>query len=114
MREKVRRFGAHGIAPKGQKVEDKSLLGQPTHLAGKPKGESSMSAKRGSAKSGSVVVPASPARRAKPVLVEPQFPVAQLIARRSHSEAVKRSGARRDEADGMTSVGLSLMESPLR
>ena len=70
MREKVRRFGAHGIAPKGQKVEDKSLLGQPTHLAGKPNGESSMSEKRGSTKGGSVIAPASPARRVKPELVE--------------------------------------------
>src|SRR5689334_23077510 len=73
----VRRFGASEIASKRQKVEGNGLLGQPTHLALKDKGESSMSEKRGSAKAGSVVVPASPARTAKPVLVEPQSPVAQ-------------------------------------
>jgi putative transposase len=42
----VRRFGAHKIAPKEQEVESKSLLGHPTYLERKLKGESSMLGKR--------------------------------------------------------------------
>ncbi len=38
----VRRFGAGQIAPEEQEVESYYLLGHPPHLAGKPKGESSM------------------------------------------------------------------------
>ncbi len=51
------------------------LLGQPTHLAGKPKGDRSMSEKQASAKVCSVVRPASPVRMVKPALAEPKFPV---------------------------------------
>jgi len=63
------------------------LLGQPTHLAGKPKGDHSMSEKQGSAKVWSVVGPASPVCMVKPELVEPKFPVAQPAARRSVPDA---------------------------
>ena len=93
----VRRFGAHEIAPQGQKVEGEYLLGHPTYLALKDKGETSMSEKRGSTKGSSVIVPASPARMAKPELVEsqeksvrtknPRFPVAKSSVRRSYPEA---------------------------
>ncbi len=38
----MRRFGAGQIAPEEQEVESYYLLGHPPHLAGKPKGESSM------------------------------------------------------------------------
>ncbi len=51
------------------------LLGQPTHLAEKPKGDNSMAEKQVSAKVCSVVRPASPVRMVKPGLVEPKFPV---------------------------------------
>jgi len=47
-----------------------SLLGHPTYPEGKLKGETSMSGKRESTKAGSAVVPASPARKVKPELVE--------------------------------------------
>jgi len=52
------------------------LLGQPTYLAGKPKGDYSMSEKQASAKVWSVDRPASPVRMVKPGLVELKFPVA--------------------------------------
>ncbi len=64
------------------------LLGQPTYLAGKPKGNSSMSEKQASAKVCSVVWPVSPVRMVKPGLVEPKFPVAKLRAHRSIPDAV--------------------------
>jgi len=51
------------------------FLGQPTYLAGKPKGDNSMSEKQASAKVWSVVRPASPVCMVKPGLVEPKFPV---------------------------------------
>jgi hypothetical protein len=91
-----------------------SLLGHPTYLEGKPKGETSMSGKRGSAKVGSVVVPASPARKVKPALVEPQFPVAQKSARRSLLEAATPYDARLRIACGMTPVSSFAGGSPLR
>lgn len=49
-RATVRRFGAYSIARKEQEVESKYLLGHPTYLAGKPKGETSMLEKRLNAK----------------------------------------------------------------
>ena len=51
------------------------LLGQPIYLAGKPKGDKSMSEKQVSTKVCSVVRPASPVRMVKPELDEPKFPV---------------------------------------
>ncbi len=54
------------------------LLGQPTYLASKDKGDRSMSEKQGSAKVCSVVWPASPVRMVKPGLAEPKFPVVYL------------------------------------
>ena len=75
---------------------ENNLLGQPTHLAGKPKEERSMSEKQGSGKGCTVVVPASPVRMVKPELVEPQekpamaknprFPTVQNYTRRSIPE----------------------------
>ncbi len=64
------------------------LLGQPTHLAGKPKGDKSMSEKQASAKVCSVVRPASPVRMVKPELAEPKSPVAIDCAYRSIPDAV--------------------------
>jgi len=55
------------------------LLGQPTHLARKLKGDNSMSEKQVSAKVCSVVRPASPVRMVKPALVEPKFPVVHTM-----------------------------------
>jgi len=54
------------------------LLGQPTYLARKLKGDHSMSEKQRSAKVCSVIRSASPVRMVKPELVEPKFPVAEL------------------------------------
>lgn len=59
----------------GRKLRAMNFLGQSTYLAGKPKGEISMSVKQVSTKVCSVVRPASPVRMAKPGLVEPKFPV---------------------------------------
>ncbi len=70
------------------------LLGQPTYLAGKPKGDSSMSEKQVSVKVCSVVRPASPVRMVKPELVEPKFLVVQLFAHRSMPNAVTSQAAR--------------------
>jgi transposase len=42
----VRRFGVSKIAPQEQEVESESLLGHPTYLASKDKGENSMLEKR--------------------------------------------------------------------
>jgi hypothetical protein len=53
-----------------------NLLGQPTYLASKDKGDRSMSEKQVSAKACSVVRPASPVCMVKPGLVEPKYPVA--------------------------------------
>jgi len=64
------------------------LLGQPTHLAGKPKGDNSMSEKQVSVKVCSVVWPASPVRMVKPALVEPKFLVVFIHAHRSIPDAV--------------------------
>jgi len=64
------------------------LLGQPTHLAGKPKGDNSMSEKQESVKVCNTVWPASPVRMAKPELVKPKFPVVQTGAYRSIPDAV--------------------------
>jgi len=49
------------------------LLGQPTHLASKDKGETSMSVKRGSVKGSNVLAPASPARKVKPDWLNSSF-----------------------------------------
>jgi hypothetical protein len=46
----VRRFGVCEIAPEEQKVERNDLLGHPTHLAEKSKGEISMLGKQDKAK----------------------------------------------------------------
>jgi hypothetical protein len=64
------------------------LLGQPIYLAGKPKGDKSMSEKQTSVKVWSVVRSASPVRMVKPELVEPEFSVAQPAAHRSIPDAV--------------------------
>jgi hypothetical protein len=64
------------------------FLGQPTNLAGKPKGNNSMSVKQTSAKACSAVWPASPVRMVKPELVEPKFPVVSSYAHRSIPDAV--------------------------
>ncbi len=67
----MRRFGAYEIASQRQEAESKCLLGHPTYLASKDKGETSMVGKQESRKIGNVVVPASPVRMVKPGLVEP-------------------------------------------
>ena len=59
-----------GLLQRSRRLRAKNLLGHLTYPASKDKGESSMSGKRGNVKAGSVVVPASPARKAKPVLAE--------------------------------------------
>jgi hypothetical protein len=64
------------------------LLGQPTYLAEKPKGDRSMSEKQASAKVCSVDWPASAVRMVKPELVEPKFPVVVSYAHRSIPDAV--------------------------
>jgi hypothetical protein len=75
------------------------LLGQPTYLTRKLKGDHSMSEKQVSAKVCSVVRPASPVRMAKPALVEPKFPVvfqppaAAYLTRRHHNRHEGRTHA---------------------
>jgi hypothetical protein len=61
------------------------LLGQPTHLARKLKGDNSMSEKQVSAKVWSVVRPASPVRMVKPGLVEPKFSVVSQAPTAKHT-----------------------------
>ncbi len=55
------------------------LPGRLTYLAGKPKGDKSMSETQESAKVWSVVRPASPVRMVKPGLVEPKFSVVFIL-----------------------------------
>ncbi len=89
------------------------LLGQPTYLAGKPKGDNSMLEKQESAKICSVVRPASPVRMVKPGLVEPKFPVVLPNTHRSISDTVTSQHAQADVVCSNTQGELSPAERSL-